>query len=1244
LLESLNLKKLWGETYGDKRIRLAILDGTVDCSHPSLVGASLIQRDSLSCVTTNEGAASQHGTHLVSVIFGQHNSPILGIAPQCQGLLIPIFSDRKDGSFIPCSQTDLALAIHKAVDQGVHLINISAGELSSSGTAEPILVEAVSHCVNSGVLIIAAAGNQGCDCLNIPGALPSVLAIGALNGDGNPMESSNWGKAYQTQGILAPGEKVLGAKPGGGTFLGSGTSYATAIVSGIVALLLSLQLKHGQNPDPLFIRKVLLESALKDEGDSRRYLAGRLNVEGALSLVMQRLNAASAEVSYPSEIPASLEQSIGIHLSEPEEFLNENTPLNLMSLSPQSPFEGLFMPAEWALKEKYRNVLIEKFGTVDIQLPNGDSYNVRDLYYFLSNHRLGMRLIPVSDDGDITTADGSKVLGHQLIDDFLRQEMELEEEEPIYTLISYTRPDENSIFLTQLVSTKKLQLGHQHLAAYIGEGHTTHSLEKFANPAWKLKGRYIIWNVKGYPANVHLISLQGVEQRILNKNAQIVDTILTSEVLSPVDTQNVKCRTIDLNTTLQFYRDWIRDAEYLKDLSWYTNCSNHKTIVVNVMLNVPHNEKRFQEIFGGDGLQLWQDFKAKYVQITDRAFTEADETEFEPLWKLEGLNSESIRPMSLADYNTFQAAKLENRLDSYTGSRPLEPGKGMAWRLETLADLITGLMGMYVSLPDVGGIVPALMLLSLKTQVKELLEISDNQYLELTKPIIKKLIVADALMNAPNNPLWLRQATTDLYAGLGGHPDDLGLTETAEISIINQVENYLTDAKGKLDEILSVQAMGLFEVANWLKQALEPEIEKARNLAVNDESRSGFFSSPGIIHRIALGMYEISPFVTIRTVCTAMDFSELKLQNSSLSPSQPNFSDFEPKNQKNIKNSKENSSKLTKKDYKSIISCQEVELELNRRICMTNQSELELASQPIISSASTEAHAVVPNSLEPSACSCEGAEGMMQLVYALGKLDYDLISQSRRDSIKQKMDESANPENPEQLLAYLNANPWDASAVQWTLNIDSTPIYVIQPQGAFAREAYELFRQFFQEQLTEGVERVSIPGIISGKTKLRNGYVVPIVVPEIRGMYSWTTEALVTALGGEPPSEEATQEERESFDRVQTGVRNFLDRVYYELRNSGLSSQERAINFAATNAFEIERVYEATMREDMDLDSIEVERSPVSRPGTDCWDVKLFFFFPQRQVQTVRKVYRLTVDVTDVVPTTVGAVRSWFIR
>jgi hypothetical protein len=1208
-LDSLKLKDLWSETYGDSRIRLALLDGTVDCSHPSLADVSLIQLDSLTCATTNEGAASQHGTHVVSVILGQHNSPVLGIAPNCQGVLIPIFRDRQDGSLIACSQADLALAINRAVEQGVHLINISAGELSLSGIAEPILVEAVRNCVNAGILIVAAAGNQGCDCLNIPGALPSVLAVGAMDEYGNPMESSNWGEAYQNQGILALGEKILGAKPGGGTFLGSGTSYATAIVSGIVALLLSLQLKYGQNPDPLFIRQVLLESALKDEGDSRRFLAGRLNVEGALSLVKQRLNTSAGEV---------------LSLSET-----------------QSPFEGLYLPADWALRDKYKGVLGEKFGTVDIHLPNGDSYNVRDLHYFLGSRSLGMRLIPVSDDGDLTTPDESQVPGHHLIDDFLRQEMGLSTEDPIYALVSYTRPDEHSIPLTDLMSTRKLQLGHQHLAAYIGEGYTTHVLERFSNPAWKPKGRHVIWNVKGYPANVHLISLQGVEQRILNTNAQIVDTMLTSEALSPVNTQNIQCRTIDLNTTLQFYRDWIRDAEYLKDLSWYTNCSNHKTIVVNVMLNVPHNEKRFQEIFGDDGLQLWQDFKAKYAQITDRAFTETDETEFEPLWQLEGLSAESIRPLTLADYNTFQAAKLENRLDSYTGRRPLEPGKGMAWQLETLADLIVGFMGMYVSFPDVGGVVPASMLLSLQTQVKGMLGISDEQYRELVEPIVKKLILADAMANAPNNPLWLRQATAELYAGLGGHPDDLSLTGTADASLMNQVENYLTDAREKLDEILIGRAMGVFEVADWLKQSLISDVDKARKMATLDDKKAGFFSSPGIIQRIALRMYETSPFVTIRTVCTVMEHEELVLQNSSSSLRQQNFSETTPRKLKNLVNFNEVGI-LQAAD--GCMVQQEAKSNLSDETFMIDELDPNLLSQSRQPSPVMERVAVVPNGLEPSACSCEGAGGMMQLVYALGKLDYDLVSQSRRDSIKQKMDESANPENPEELLAYLDSNPWDASAIQWTLNMDSTPIYVIQPQGAFAKETYELLRQFFREQLTEGVERVSVPGFISGTAKLRSGYIVPVVVPVIRGMYSWTTEALIAALVGEPPSEESVQEIRDSVAQVQEGVRNFLDRVYYELRNSGLTSQERAINFAATNAFEIERVYEAAMREDMDLDSIEVERSPISRPGTDCWDVKLFFFFPQRQVQTVRKAYRFTVDVTDIVPATVGTVRSWFVR
>ena len=82
----------------------------------------------------------------------------------------------------------------------------SAGvKFSPSGTAHPILANAVRDCASRGVLIVAAAGNDGCECLHIPGALPSVLAVGAMDSTGGPLRFSNWGTRYLTQGILAPG-------------------------------------------------------------------------------------------------------------------------------------------------------------------------------------------------------------------------------------------------------------------------------------------------------------------------------------------------------------------------------------------------------------------------------------------------------------------------------------------------------------------------------------------------------------------------------------------------------------------------------------------------------------------------------------------------------------------------------------------------------------------------------------------------------------------------------------------------------------------------------------------------------------------------------------------------------------------------------------------------------------------------------------------------------------------------------
>jgi cyanobactin maturation PatA/PatG family protease len=278
-------------------------------------------------------------------------------------------------------------------------------------------------------------------------------------------------------------------------------------------------------------------------------------------------------------------------------------------------------------------------------------------------------------------------------------------------------------------------------------------------------------------------------------------------------------------------------------------------------------------------------------------------------------------------------------------------------------------------------------------------------------------------------------------------------------------------------------------------------------------------------------------------------------------------------------------------------------------------------------------------------CASNGANGASpQLFFALGQLGFDYGTEARRDSIMQHMDEPANPNDPNQLLTYLKKNPWDATSILWTLNLDATPIYAVQAQGAFARETCQRLCEFLGEQTCGAVERVSIPGYSGGSARLSNGQTVPVIWPDLRGMYSWNNKALVKAVCGDPPTEKAPQKEKDGYVKKAQTIANFLQRVYEELRNLGTTPQERAINYAATNALQAAAVFNDAIESGMDLDTIEVERSPVCRPESDCWDVKLTFFNPSKVFEQARKVYLFTVDVSDVVPVMVGSVRSWFVR
>jgi cyanobactin maturation PatA/PatG family protease len=694
----LSIHPLWQETQGTPEICIAVIDGPVDTSHTCFAGANLEIIDSGAPQTSQVGPAIKHGTHISSIIFGQHASDVHGIAPRCRGLLFSLFKDSDKGRLIPSSQLDLARAITRAVEEGAHIINISGGELEPSGEGSHFLVNAIKMASQNGVLIIAAAGNDGCKCLHVPAALPSVLAVGAMDDEGNPLPFSNWGENYQAQGILAPGENIQGAAPENNITHKSGTSCATPIVSGVVALLLSLQIKQGLAPDPQAVRKAILESANPcNEVQSQRCLMGRLNIKNA-----------------------------------------------------------------------YKQLFTENFG--------------------------------------------------------------------------------------------------------------------------------------------------GVLQ------------------------------------------------------------SNNKA---------PHQKE-----------------------------------------------------------NEHQALYSENSRPTKINSMPIP-----------------------ASIEGLGQ--------------------SQIEYSEVTTTFSKG-----------ENEMQNHQEET--------------VTLEAEESVPDQQKNF-QPSESSID-------------------VTRPDLPETKNEPLE------------------------APLI--------LDKNSPAKQNNFL----------------------------------------------------------------------------------PSACACSGDnKATPQLVYALGAIGYDFGTEARRDSIQQSMGDMYKPEVEEHLLEHLSEKKeknsprggylHEAQSIIWTLKIDENPIYAIYPAGAFAHMVYGTIIRFMNEQIAGEVERISLPGTIGGNIKLMSGQQVPVVIPDIRGMYSWNTEALTKSL---------TKNKRNTSQTPVKGkLSNFLDRIYYEMRNLGQSSRDRAINFSATNAFMIEEIFENAQQQNLDLVSIDAEKSSICRPGADCWDIKLTFFEPKKRLERAKVVYRVTIDVSDAIPVTIGRFREF---
>ncbi|MEO0345148.1 MAG: S8 family peptidase [Pseudomonadota bacterium] len=258
-----------------------------------------------------------HGTHVAGIVAGagaDSAGEFQGTSMQAPLLAMRVLDDKGAGSM-----SDVMAALDWLVSYGhyynIRVVNLSLGKTVSESNATDPLVLAAEALWDSGVVVLAAAGNDGHNgnfTINSPGNSRKIITVGSLTdgGTGNDVDDdyvSTFSSRGPTVGdlvlkpdLVAPGNKIVAAIPGdsvlknllpqrngvcsmatcSGLYLElSGTSMATPMVAAAAARMLAKD--PTLSPDTIKAR--LMRSARKVDGEPTSYGAGVLDVEAALN-------------------------------------------------------------------------------------------------------------------------------------------------------------------------------------------------------------------------------------------------------------------------------------------------------------------------------------------------------------------------------------------------------------------------------------------------------------------------------------------------------------------------------------------------------------------------------------------------------------------------------------------------------------------------------------------------------------------------------------------------------------------------------------------------------------------------------------------------------------------------------------------------------------------------------------------------------------------------------------------------
>lgn len=294
-LASINLKDSWTRFKKNKEIVVAVVDTGIQGDHAFLQNNIYVPKGKTSAtnfgvdfsgekVTNTPTDAHGHGTHVAGIVKS--------IFPEVKILALKYYNPKASGQ----QNLDATIkALKYAVDNNVDVINYSGGGPEASVEELRVLKQAEKK----GILVIAAAGNERSNIDDKRHAyypasygLSNIITVGAHDDGLNIIPSSNYGK--NSVDIAAPGHRIRSAIPGNGAGYMTGTSQATAFVTGVAAMIKSKypKMKYDQ------IKNIILSSSLKVKNFEGKILgSGKLDAGRAIELadsVNEKLAAPAA--------------------------------------------------------------------------------------------------------------------------------------------------------------------------------------------------------------------------------------------------------------------------------------------------------------------------------------------------------------------------------------------------------------------------------------------------------------------------------------------------------------------------------------------------------------------------------------------------------------------------------------------------------------------------------------------------------------------------------------------------------------------------------------------------------------------------------------------------------------------------------------------------------------------------------------------------------------------------------------